>query len=89
MHDKFKGIPASIDSIFFLVKLYKNLAFIEACYDIFLNEIIECDNKDEEPAWFYKKSNYNLNYGQNTLPINLTAINTNLVNVVHQVWNEM
>ena len=38
-----------------LVKLYKQVAFIEACYDIFFNETIEYDIMNEEPLRFWKK----------------------------------
>ena len=36
-------------------KIYKRGVFIEACYDIFFNEIIEYDITIEEPARFKKK----------------------------------
>ena len=39
----------------------------------FLNEIIEYNITNEEPGRFKKKSNENLNYSQNLLPINLEA----------------
>ena len=55
------------------LKLYMSGAVIEACYDIFLNEIIEYDMTNEEPAGF-NFCNYNSNYRQNTLPINIDPI---------------
>ena len=53
-----------------LLKIHKWGVFIEACQDIFFNEIIEYDIMNEEPARFQKK-NLNSNYRQNMLPINL------------------
>ena len=40
--------PASLENI--IVKLYKRVTFIEACYAIFFNEIIEYDIANEEMA---------------------------------------
>ena len=48
---------------------------------IFLNEILEYDITNQEPARFKKKS-YNSNYRQNTLPIILDD-KTERANVVH------
>ena len=65
-------IYLTIYSIYFtivLIKFSDRSAFIEACYDIFYNEIIEYDITNEEPALFEKKCNSN--YRQNMLPINL------------------
>ena len=42
-----------------MVKIYKRVAFIEACYDIVFNEIIEYVITNEEPGDFEKKSNSN------------------------------
>ena len=51
-----------------LVNLYKSSAFIEACHDIFFNEIIAYDIMKEEQMQ-YKKNHYNSNYRQNMSPI--------------------
>ena len=54
-----------------LIKIYKRGAFIEACNDIFFNEIIEYVFTTEEPARFGKKRIQIRIKEQNTLPINL------------------
>ena len=40
-----------------LVKIYKPGSFIEACYDKKINETIEYDITNEEPARFFRKNN--------------------------------
>ena len=44
---------------------------IEACYDIFLNEIIEYVIMNEEPAWSKKSLEFDLYTKYISLPINV------------------
>ena len=44
-----------MQTITIIVKFLDRTAFIEACYAIFFNEIIDYDIVNEEPARFKKK----------------------------------
>ena len=64
-----------------MVKLYQRIAFIEACYDIFFNEIIEYDISNDDTARFFEKKNQILIIDKIRYPLIQTTINTEHANV--------